>query len=83
MANYIPSAVSDIELFKSQQTYMYSVLIDRLQTDSSQSILRDHEDDKDAQRITAEVVTYYEKSSMAKNRACTLFSKITSIYEDP
>ena len=78
-ATYIPSTVSDIELFKSQQTYMYSVLIDRLQTDNSQSILRDHESDKDAQQIIAEVVTYYEKSSMAKNRASVLFSQITSM----
>jgi hypothetical protein len=75
----LPNAgISDLHSIP-QQTYMYSVLIDRLQTDNSQSILRDHESDKDAQQIIAEVVTYYEKSSMAKNRASALFSQITSM----
>jgi hypothetical protein len=48
---------------------MYSILIDRLQTENSQSIVRDHENDKDAQKIIAEVVACYEKS----------FSQITSM----
>jgi hypothetical protein len=76
---YVPNTQNDVDLFEAQQAYMYSVLIDRLQTENSQSILRDHEDDKDAQKIIAEVVTYYEKSSMTKNRASTLFSQITSM----
>jgi hypothetical protein len=77
--SYVPSNPNDLELFSSQQTYMYSVLIDRLQTDNARSILRDHEVDKDSQLIIAEVVRYYEKSSMAKNRSSTLFSQITSM----
>ena len=58
---------------------MYSILIDRLQTETTQSILRDHEIDKDAQKILAEVIAYFEQSSMAKNRASTLFGQITSM----
>jgi hypothetical protein len=58
---------------------MYSILIDRLQTETAQSILKDHEIDKDAQKMLDEVITYYEKSSMAKNRASVLFGQITSM----
>jgi hypothetical protein len=70
---------SDDELFTSQQTYMYFVLIDRLQTETAQAMLREHETDKNSQKIIAEIVDYYEKSSKAKNRASTLFSQITSM----
>jgi hypothetical protein len=77
--SYVPSTPNDLELFSSQQIYMYSVLIDRLQTDYAQSILREHEVEKDSQMIVAEVVRYYEKSFMAKNGSSTLFSQITSM----
>ena len=42
-------------------------------------ILREHEADKDSQAILREVVAYYEQSSMAKNRASTLFGQITNM----
>jgi hypothetical protein len=79
---YVPSTPNDLGLFSSQQTFMYSVLIDRLQTNNAQSILRDHEVDKDSQIIIAEVVRYYEKSSMAKNRSST-FVQPNHQHEDP
>jgi hypothetical protein len=75
---YVPINQSECDLFDSQKNYLYSVLIDRLQTENALAILKEHEKDKDSQKIIAEVVNYYENSAMAKNRASTLFSQITS-----
>ena len=61
--NYSPGDPDDTKLFEAKQAYIYTVLVRVLQTDKGKSLVRDHENDSNAQKILKELAEYHEKST--------------------
>jgi len=76
---YVPRTQDDIDLFQEKQKYMFAVFERTLQTDTGKAIVRDHEDDADAQEVYTKVIAYYLKSTKASLDSSTLLSYITSV----
>ena len=75
---YIPVRPEDQALFAEKQHYMYSVFVDKLQTDKGKEIVRLHQATSDAQKIYADLVEHYTKSTAAVLDASKILSFLTN-----
>ncbi|GAX11913.1 hypothetical protein FisN_UnNu034 [Fistulifera solaris] len=74
--DYVPMTEEDEELFKLQKKYMLAVFDTTLKTAKSRQILNAHIEDKDAQAVFREVLTYYTDSTNSSLTAQDLLSKL-------
>ena len=65
-------------LFAEQQSFMYSVLIMSLQTDTGKELVNDYEDD--AQVILSELHEHHTNSEMGQHESVELTSYITNLH---
>ena len=77
-STYVPPDQDAETLFKLQNNYMYSVFIKVLKTDIGKSIVRAHQQDRDAQKVYEKVINHYLKSTKALISTADLLSYITS-----
>ena len=66
------------DLFLEQKKYMYAVFEHILLTDQGKAIIREHELDRDAQKVYAKVIDFYLASTTAAMTSSDLLSYITS-----
>ena len=79
---YKPSNLEEVQLFKAQQAFTYSVLNDCLLTDFGKTLVREHLKDMDAQTVYSKLCDYHENSTKAKLSASELLSYITTARYD-
>ena len=77
-AQYVPITSEEIDLFKAQQKYVYSILEAKVQTDMGKMIVRDHEHDYDAQSVYRKLMQHHLTSTKASMKSSLLLSYITS-----
>ncbi len=70
----------DKDLFREKQKYMFAVFDCILLTDTGKALVLEHENDFDAQKIYAEIVKFYLKSTKASLDSSNLLSYITSAH---
>ena len=75
---HVPVTQDDKDLFKEKQKYMFAVFDRTLQTDTGKALVREHENDFDAQKIYVELVKFYLKSTKASLDSSNVLSYITS-----
>ena len=75
---YVPVRPEDQALFAEKQHYMYSVFVDKLQTDKGKEIVRLHQANSDAQKNYADLVEHYTKSTAAVLDASKILSFLTN-----
>ena len=73
-----PSDSMAHNLFDEKQKYMYAVFEKTLLTDKGKALVRKHAKDYNAQKIYAELVQYFSKSTKATIDASTILSYITT-----
>ena len=77
--NYIPVPGSEEEEeFRLMNDFVYSVFANTLKTLKGAEFVKNHETDRDAQKVYIEIVKHYTKSTAATGRASELFKKITA-----
>jgi DNA-binding MarR family transcriptional regulator len=77
-ATYKPANDSETELFQEKQMYLYAVLEAKVLTDKGKAIVREHENDFDAQSAYAKLVEHHLRSTKAKIESAKTLSYITS-----
>jgi hypothetical protein len=77
-ATYVPANDSEIELFHEKQMYLYAVLEAKVLTDKGKAIIREHENDFNAQSAYAKLVEHHLRSTKAKIESSMTLSYITS-----
>ena len=77
-ASCVPPAGPPQALFQEKQKYMYSVLQRTLRTDEGKSIVRDHENDFNAQQVFIEIKACSEKSTKSSLESSELLSCVTT-----
>ncbi len=75
---YKPVRPEDQALFIEKQHYMYSVFVDRIQTDTGKEVVRLHQATSDAHKIYADLVEHYTKSTAAVLDASKILSFLTN-----
>ena len=78
-ASYVPTTPEDIALFTEKQKYLYAVLETKVLTDRGKAIIRDHENDFDAQEVYKQLQAHHLKSTRAMIESSTILSYITSV----
>ena len=76
--NYSPSGDDEKALFDEKQKFMYAVLDAKVMTDNGKAIVRDHENDFDAQQVYKKLSELHLKSTKARMDSSTILSYITS-----
>ena len=80
-----PTDMDEVELFKCQQRFMFSVFSKTLTEGKATDILREYSDPKvpqkfgDAQRIYADLVDFYEGTAMTRVSAASIDTKLTTL----
>ena len=59
---YAPAGLEETDLFRVKQQFVYTVLLPTLLTDKGKSLVRENEDDRNAQKIIKELVAHHRKS---------------------
>ncbi len=77
--HYSPTSTEEKELFQAKNNYMYSVFVQTVKSDVGKSIVRQHEVDKDAQKVYQEIKRHYLDSTKAQISSADILSYITSI----
>ena len=77
--NYKPMSQEEMDLFVEQQKYVYAVLESRVLTDYGKSLVRDHEQDFDAQSVYTKLRAHHLKSTKAMIESSTILSYVTSV----
>jgi len=62
---YVPSTIDGATLFKEKQSFVYSMFNRCVQTDSGKSIVRDHEENYDAQAVYRKLEHHAKMSTKA------------------
>ena len=75
---YTPSTADDTALFQEKQKFVYAVLDKTVKTDRGRAIVREHEQDFDAQKVYKKLADYHLTSTKAKIESAELLSYITS-----
>jgi hypothetical protein len=75
---YTPSTLDDIAFFNEKQKFLYAFLKSKVLTDLGKAIIRDHENDYNAQRPYSKIDAYSLHSIKAKMESIVLLSYITS-----
>ncbi len=81
-SSYVPHTDEAKQLFQLQQEYVYAIFVDKLQTDTSQEIVRMYQDQSDAQKIYAALVDNYTKQTQAKLDSKSLFQYLSTSKVD-
>jgi hypothetical protein len=77
---YVPATNTDgIALFEANQTFMYSVFEEHLQTDMGKTLVRTHKLMSDAQKIYGGLCSHMKNSASGTLAAANLLSEITNI----
>jgi hypothetical protein len=76
---YKPTTAEDKELFEEKQKFLYAVLESKVLTDRGKAIVREHEDDFDAQAVYKKLVEHHLRSTKAMIDSSTILSYVTSI----
>jgi Reverse transcriptase (RNA-dependent DNA polymerase) len=77
--NYKPMTQEEMDLFVEQQKYVYAVLESKVLTDFGKSLVRDHEQDFNAQLVYKKLQAHHLKSTKALIESSTILSYITSV----
>ena len=77
-STFAPTDADAIALFVEQKKYMYDVFHQSLETDQGKAIVREHEDDFDAQKVWQKVFTHYTTSTKATLSAGNILGYITT-----
>ena len=78
-ATYAPGNHEAIELFAAQNTFVYTILVENLQTDFGKSLVREWEaSDINAQNIYKELRIRMETSTIGTLKATELLGQITN-----
>lgn len=80
--SYVPVGTEEADLFEEKQKYMHSMFDTVLLTDKGKAIVREHEDDFDAQTVYKKLKEYCIKSTKASLEASKLLSYVTSVRID-
>jgi len=75
---YVPSTIDDATLFKEKQSFVYSMFNRCVQTDSGKSIVRDHEENYDAQAVYRKLEHHAKMSTKAQLAKDTLMTDLTT-----
>jgi hypothetical protein len=78
-ASYEASTDEEKELFTEKQKYVYAVLEAKVLTDRGKAIVREHEDDFDAQKVYQKLKEHHLRSTKAMIESSTILSYITSV----
>jgi hypothetical protein len=76
--DFVPGSTEERDLFQAQCRYLYSVFVQNIKTDAGKAIIREHEVDKDAQKVYKEILDHYLKSTKAMISSSELLAYITS-----
>ena len=76
--SYVPPTTEDRDLFTEKQKFLYAVLESKVLTDRGKAIIRDHENDFDAQAVYKKLVAHHLTSTKAMIDSSTILSYITS-----
>jgi hypothetical protein len=79
-ASYEASTDEEKELFTEKQKYVYAVLEAKVLTDRGKAIVREHEDDFDAQKVYQKLKEHHLRSTKAMIESSTILSYITSVW---
>ena len=74
--NYTPIGPSEIDLFELQKTYMYSVFVNTLKTDTGKQLVRNS---ADAHKIFKDLTSHYTLSAKASIDGSVLLEYVTGI----
>ena len=80
--DYVPTTDAEQKLFKAKQSFAYSVLHYTLLTDMGKTLVRQHYDQLDAQKVYKELCAYHANSTKAKLNASELLTYITTVRFD-
>ena len=75
---FVPSTTSEKDLFDEEQKFAFSVLESCLHTDMGKTLVRQHVNDSDAQKVYAALCDHQTKSAKAKITSASLLAYITS-----
>jgi len=78
--SHVPVTQDDKDLFKEKQKYMFAVSDCTLLTDTDKALVCEHKNDFDTQKVYAEIVKFYLKSTKASLDSSNLLSYITSVH---
>jgi len=76
---YRPSSQEERDLFMEKLKYLYAVLEAKVLTDRGKAIIREHEQDFDAQVVYKKLVDHHLRSTKAQIDSSTILSYITSV----
>ena len=76
--DYIPATTEDRDLFIEKQKFLYAVLESKVLTDHGKAIIRQHEDDFDAQKVYQKLQEHHLRSTQATIDSSSILSYITS-----
>ena len=76
--NYRPSSTEDRDLFVEKQKFLYAVLESKVLTDHGKAIIRQHDDDFDAQTVYRKLQEHHLRSTQATIDSSSILSYITS-----
>ena len=79
---FTPSTQEQIELFKRQQAFVYTVLLQHVQTAAGKIIVREHADSRDARSTYLKLLDRYSKSPEAQANAQEIRNKISNLKLD-
>jgi hypothetical protein len=78
-ASYVPTTDEETELFSEKQKYVYAVLEAKVLTDRGKAIVREHEEDFNAQMVYQKLKEHHLRSTKAMIESSTILSYITSV----
>jgi hypothetical protein len=76
--SYVPVTQDDMNLFAEKQKFLYAVLETKVLTDRGKSIIRDHEEDFNAQQVYKKLKEYHLTSTKAMIESSSILAYITS-----
>ncbi len=76
--SYTPTTAKDTDLFIEKQKFLYAVLESKVLTDHGKAIVRQHEDDFDAQKVYQKLQEHHLRSTQATIDSSSVLSYVTS-----
>jgi hypothetical protein len=77
-STYIPETQDEINLFTEKQKFLFAVLETKVLADRGKAIIRDHEDDFNAQKVYQTLKAHHLTSTKATIESSTILAYITS-----
>jgi hypothetical protein len=78
---YVPSTIDGATLFKEKQSFVYLMFNRCVQTDSGKSIVRDHEENYDAQAVYRKLEHHAKMSTKAQLAKDTLMTDLVGVEQ--